>query len=551
MFSRHPARLPRLAARILGGAALLTGTALLVAGCAAPSTTAPSTPSAGGTITFGVDVDPVGQMDVHQSQLDINAILQRPVFDSLVSEQPDGTIVPWLATDWTISDDGLHYTFNLRDDVTFSDGTKFDAAAVKANFDHIVDPATASAQASSLIGGTYYAGTDVVDADTVQVNFTQPYSPFLHAASTVELGFYSPKALSEHADELKAGGPDISVGSGPFILSKYTPGSELVYTKNPDYNWAPKGSKQQGPANIDELDVKIQPESSVRTGALTSGEVDVIGDTTPSSVSQIGSGFTLTSTESPGVPYSLYLNITRPVFPDVSVRQAFAQGFDLDAAVKAVFNDSYKRAWSILGPTTPNSYDSALEGKGGFDAAKANQLLDAAGWTTKDAQGYRTKDGKRLSARWISYTPVSDDNAALANFIQDGLKKVGFELVHDQLEPAAYLDAYMAGDYDVADWGFLSGDADILRSHLGTGGYQNASHVSDPQVDGLLASAVATSDPAERTKLYTQLQEWNAKNLAIVPLYVPEYILASSDKVGGISVDLNGWPQFYGAYTTK
>ncbi|CAD5996252.1 ABC transporter substrate-binding protein [Agreia sp. COWG] len=535
--------------RAAGSLALIAAAAVVLAGCSA--STAPTEKVAGGTITFGVDVDPVGHLDVHSSQLDINAILQRPVFDSLVSQNADGSIVPWLAKSWTMSDDGLHYTFALRDDVTFSDGEKFDAAAVKANFDHIVDPKTESAQASSLIGGKYYAGTEVIDATTVQVDFTQPYAPFLANAASVELGFYSPKVLTEHADELKAGGPGVSVGSGPFVLSKYTPGSELVYTKNPDYNWAPEGASAQGPATIDELDVKILPESSVRTSALTSGQVDVIGDTAPSSLSQIGKDFTVTSTESPGVPYSLYLNVTRPVFSDVDVRKGFAEGFDLDAAVKAVFNGSYQRAWSILGPTTPDSYDSALEKSSSFDADAANKALDAAGWTQRDSDGYRTKNGERLSARWISYTPINDDNANLANLIQDGLKKVGFEVKHDQLEPGAYLDAYLAGDYDLTDWGFLSADADVLRSHLGTDGYQNASHLSDPQIDATLASAVATSDQAQRAKLYTELQQWNAENVAIVPLYVPEYILASSSKVGGIQVDIHGWPIFSGAYTTK
>lgn len=535
--------------RIAGSLALVVSAALVLAGCSAPAGTGEKVQ--GGTISFGVDVDPVGHLDVHSSQLDINAILQRPVFDSLVSQKPDGTIVPWLATAWQVSDDQLQYTFTLRDDVTFSDGEKFDAAAVKANFDHIVDPATESAQASSLIGGEYYAGTEVIDPSTVRVSFSQPYAPFLANAASVQLGFYSPKVLAEHASELKAGGPGISVGSGPFILSKYTPGSELVYTKNPDYNWAPEGATAQGPASIDELDVKILPESSVRTSALTSGQVDVIGDTAPSSLTQIGDNFTVTSTESPGVPYSLYLNVTRPVFSDVTVRKAFSDGFDLDAAVKAVFSDTYKRAYSILGPTTPDSYDAALEKSTSFDADAANDALDAAGWSERDSDGYRTKDGKRLSARWISYTPVNEDNANLANLIQDGLKKIGFEVVHDQLEPGAYLDAYLAGDYDLTDWGFLSADADVLRSHLGTGGYQNASHLSDPEIDATLASAVATTDTTQRAELYTKLQQWNAENAVIVPLYVPEYILASSDKVSGIEVDIHGWPLFSGASLTK
>lgn len=543
MFSR-----PR-ALRVLGGIAVLAGAALVVTGCATSEPGA-STPKTGGTVTFGVDVDPASHLDPHASQLDINAILQRPVFDSLVWQSKDGTITPWLAKSWTVSDDGLSYTFTLRDDVTFTDGEKFNAQAVKANFDHIVDPKTESAQAASLLGGSFYAGTDVIDDTTVVIRFSQPYAPFLQAASSVQLGFYSPKVLQEHRDELRAGGPGISVGSGPFILSEYTPGSELVYTKNPDYNWAPEGLDTQGPAALDSLVVKILPESSVRTGALQSEQVSVIGDTDPASIPQLGSNIQLTSTESPGVPYSLYLNVTRPVFSNVDVRRAFAQGFDLDAAVKAVFNDTYQRAWSILGPTTPNSYDASLENTGEFDAAQANALLDAAGWTARDSEGFRTKDGQRLSARWISYTPVTDDNASLAALIQDGLAKIGFELKHDQLEPGAYMESYLSGDFDLADWGFASADADILRNHLATDGFQNASHLSDPWIDSTLAAAVATTDEAQRAELYKQIQQWNAENVAIVPLYVPEYILAANSQIGGLTVDIHGWPLFYTAYST-
>lgn len=240
-------RLIPSARRVVGTVAMIAGMALLASGCASPQSSMPvATPQQGGTITFAVDVDPVGHLDVHSSQLDINAILMRPVFDSLVSQNADGGIVPWLAKSWSISDDGLRYTFVLRSDVKFTDGAPFNAAAVKANFDHIVAPATASAQASSMLGGDFYAGTTVIDDNTVQVDFLQPFAPFLHNAAAVQLGFYSPLVLAAHADELKAGGPGISVGTGPFILTSYTPGSELVFTKNPAYNWSPEGAAHQG-----------------------------------------------------------------------------------------------------------------------------------------------------------------------------------------------------------------------------------------------------------------------------------------------------------------
>ena len=232
----------------IGGALTAVAVVAALAGCA--------TPQAGGenTITFAIEGANLsaGHMDIHSTQLDVGALVLRNTFDSLVAQNADGKFVPWLAKSWTISDDGLHYTFQLRTDVKFQDGEPFNAEAVKANFDHVVDPKTASAQAASLIGyaedGGYYIDTEVVGEFEVRVNFRQPYAPFLQGVSLPQLGFYSPKVLKDHADDLKAGGPGITVGTGPFILSEYTPDQELVFTANPDYNWPAEGSKQQGRA---------------------------------------------------------------------------------------------------------------------------------------------------------------------------------------------------------------------------------------------------------------------------------------------------------------
>ena len=542
------ARVPRISR--LGVAVAVLSTAALLAGCATGPT---STASADSTLTYAIEGANLssGKMDIHSSQLDVTALVMRNAFDSLIAQGADGTFVPWLAKSWEISEDGLHYTFQLRDDVKFQDGEPFNAAAVKANFDHVVAPKTASAQAASAIGYAetdgHYLDTEVVDKFTVRVNFRQPYAPFLQAVSTAQLGFYAPNVLKEKVDQLGAGGPGISVGTGPYILTEYTPDQKLVFTANPDYNWPPANAKHAGPSSIRTLVIRILPESSVRTGALTSGEAQVASDITPSSVSQIGDNFTIKTVELPGLPYSLYLNEKHGVFADQKVREAFELGFDVDSAVKSIFFGQYARAWSILGPTTPNSYDASLEGSWPFDQAKANALLDAAGWTARDADGYREKDGKRLSARWIAYTPVPEDSASLADIVQSNLKEIGFEVVRDVLEPAQYNEAYGPRDFDFTDWSFSSPDADVLRSHLHTGGFQTVSQISKPQIDDWLDEAVATSDPAAREALYKKIQKWNNDQVLIVPLYVPSAITASSKTVSGVSFDLYGRPLFYGA----
>ena len=528
--------------RILPLAALAAAAALALSACSGSSGTASS--DANGELVWGVDGSllSAGKMDPQTSQLDVTAMVQRAVLDSLVFQKPDGSFVPWLAKKWEVSEDGTAYTFHLRDDVTFTDGEKFDAAAVKANFDRIADPATKSAQAASMLGGELYKGTEVIDPTTVKVTFSQPYAPFLQAASTAQLGFYAPKVLKEHAADLAAGGKGVTVGTGPFRISSYTPDQEIVYTRNAKYSWAPEGMKAP---EFTTLRVQILPEASVRSGSVTSGEIDLASQLPPNLVSQVKGKAAVTSVQVPGLPYSLFLNEKNGVFADQKVREAFTRAIDVDTAVDKIFFGQFPRAWSILGPTTPG-YDKSLEKTWPFDKDRANALLDEAGWTQRGADGVRMKDGHRLTANWIAWTPVSDDHAALANAVQSDLKAVGFEITRETLEPGAYNAKYGPKTFDITDWDFSGVDPDLLRPHLATDGFQNASSVSDPRLDQLLKDGIATTDDAARAKVYAQVQEWNAEQDAIVPLYVTSAITAAGERVSGLTFDIYGRPLFFG-----
>ena len=530
--------------RLLPLTALAAAAALALSACSASSGSGPASGDANGEIVWGVDGSllSAGKMDPQTSQLDVTAMVQRAVLDSLVFQKADGSFVPWLAKKWEVSADGTAYTFHLRDDVTFTNGEKFDAAAVKANFDRIADPATKSAQAASMLGGELYKGTEVVDPTTVKVSFSQPYAPFLQAASTAQLGFYAPKVLAEHSADLAAGGKDVTVGTGPFRISTYTPDQEIVYTRNAKYAWAPEGEK--APA-FKTLRVQILPEASVRSGSVSSGEIDLASQLPPNLVSQVKGSATVKSVQVPGLPYSLFLNEKNGVFADQKVREAFTRAIDVDTAVDKIFFGQFPRAWSILGPTTPG-YDKSLEKSWPFDKDLANKLLDEAGWTQRGADGIRTKDGQRLTANWIAWTPVSDDHAALANAVQSDLKAVGFDITRETLEPGAYNAKYGPKTFDITDWDFSGVDPDLLRSHLATDGFQNASSVSDPKLDQLLKDGIATTDAAKRADVYAQIQQWNAKQDAIVPLYVTSAITAVGDKVSGLGFDIYGRPLFFG-----
>src|SRR5690242_19351451 len=165
---------------------------ILLVGCLPASTS--QTTTARHRIVYGLTLEPSG-FDPHINESAELGIVLRQVYDTLVYRDPTTyEIVPGLAAAWTISEDGLTYTFSLREGVTFHDGTPFNAQAVAANLDRITNPTTASQRALFLLGP--YVGYNVVDDYTIELRLSQPYSPLLDGLSQVYLGIASPTALA-------------------------------------------------------------------------------------------------------------------------------------------------------------------------------------------------------------------------------------------------------------------------------------------------------------------------------------------------------------------
>ncbi|MFC8447849.1 ABC transporter substrate-binding protein [Kitasatospora sp. NPDC057223] len=552
----RPRPVPGRSSRPLAAPAAVLATVLL-AGCAPGGQDAakPSaTPVRGGTLTYAVAVG-TSCLDPHVSPGDVTAVIQRNVFDSLVYLDAAGVFHPWLAKSWKIADDGRSYLFDLRDDVTFHDGTVFDAAAVKANLDHISDPRTKSLYASSLLGP--YTGSEVVDPHTVKVTFSEPYVPFLQAASTPYLGIESPRALTEKADRLCSGGAD-SVGTGPFRETEYVKNDHVGFERNDAYAWAPEGAANRGAPYLDGLTVRFLPEDSVRSGALTSHQVDVAAlPVTALRTVRATKGISLQKTRNPGIAYSLFLNTTRGPLKDERVRRAIQQSVDVDALVRSIYFGEYERAWSPLSPVTPGAYDPALEGAITHDTAAAGKLLDEAGWTTRDGDGYRTKDGQRLSLHWPFIAAlVRDQRDTLAGGIQADLRKAGVELVRDPIDNGTYFKIYAGGDYDLWDNSWVRADPAVLGGfYLSTNtpatGGQNVSLSKDAELDGWLKAGAATPDPAVRRGFYTRAERWAVDHATVLPLYVTANLTGRSDTVQGLAFDANAWPQFAGVWKSR
>ncbi|MDR8407283.1 ABC transporter substrate-binding protein [Nonomuraea sp. 3-1Str] len=522
---------------------LLVAASLTVTACGgAPRETAAA--ADGGSLTWAVETQPV-TFNPHLWAQNKARLLVWNQFDALLSRGEDGSFAPWLARSWEVSADGRTYTFHLREGVTFHDGEKFDAAAVKANLDRFrvpgYNPTVASIQLSAL------ERVEVVSPAELKVHLKRPDALFLDFLASPYGGQVSPKSLRT-AKNLKAGGPDL-VGTGPFILDRYVQGQEVHYRRNPAYAWAPPTAAHQGPAHLAEVTYRFLPESAVRVGALTSGQAEVIEGVPATEVDLVKKDPDLAfqTALNSGSAYTYYFNTGHAPFDDKRVREAFREAVDLDAVLASVYRGQATRAWSVVGKAGP-FYDASLERTYGGDTAKANALLDQAGWTTRDAQGFRTRDGKRLTVRTVSAAPfVRDRREILAQAIQAQVKQnAGIDFQIRIVDQGSAQQALDRDEYEVFE--NSRGDTDAgaaLNLILARQAPINRTHFSDASIDTWLTRASRVSDVKTRTALYAKVQRAVvAENAIAFPIYVPSDQLAARRSVSGLGFDpVSGTPK--------
>lgn len=504
---------------------------------------ASETPVSGGTLTVGLGSDtPI--IDPSLTAYSVAAVVSRNVLDSLVGQAEDNRFTPWLAESWEINDNNKEYVFHLRKDVTFSDGTPLNAEAVKFNFERILDPKTISHYSKSLLGSITSIATP--DEYTVVIRYDEPFAPLLQGLSLPYLGIQSPTYLKNT--------PNTSftlVGSGPFLLDSFVKGRGSKLTKRADYNWGPGYATHQGPAYLDHIEFKYLPEASVRLGALNSGQIQAIDAVPPVNFKQVKNNpkLNVITYENPGVNRVLYLNTGKGVFSDVKLRKAFQSAIDPSVAVNAAFFGSLRAADNVLGPATLY-YDSSVRNLWGYDPEKAGRLLDEAGWSQRDKEGYRTKDGQQLLVRF-TYVPTNVEAADVTLFqaVQQQAKKAGFNLQFDPVDAGVFNERTATSNYDIASNFFVRPEPDILRTvfHSAFTPPQGNNHARVNTLDKQLSEAVGTND-TERERLYHEIQRQIIDQAYVVPLYIPAYQLGVSKQVQGINWATNAKPNFYDAW---
>lgn len=525
---------------------------LLLSGCASSTTTKPASegttkqeevePKEGGELTYALATSP-DSLDPHRSGLAVAVRAFRTIFDSLVVQGPDNSIQPWLATEWTISDDAKSYTFKLRKDVTFHDGTPFNAEAVKYSFDRIIDPKTQAKNAVALLRP--YESSEVIDEYTIKINLATPSSAFLSNLSQAMLGIVSPTAAEKYGDQFVKN----PVGTGPYKFVSWTENADIVVEKNDDYHWGPLIVENKEVPYLDKITFKIIPEEATRIGSVQSGQVLAAETVPPQNIVSLKNdpNSQLLQVDTIGLPYTLFFNQRKEPWNDVKARKAVQLAVDVDAIVKTLYLDTYSRAWS---PLTPGilGYDESLENKNKVDLEKANQLLDELGYV-EGADGIREKDGKKLIVNYVDGTPNREKRNDIAVIIQQQLKKVGIKVEINITKDIASVVQQNA-DYDLYGNSQVNSDPNALRAFYHTTTPEEEALVkrlgggSDPEIDQWLEEGTVELDPAKRIEIYKKVQQKIIDEAWILPIYVFPYTVAASKTVKGIKFDALGYPLF-------
>ncbi|MET8649359.1 MULTISPECIES: ABC transporter substrate-binding protein [Nocardia] len=534
---------------------LATATAIAAAvltGCAASGNRVTgaddsATPVAGGSLRFAV-LDAPANLDPHSGSSYPESLITSNITDKLTYQNPEtGAIEPWLAKSWEIDDRLTEFTFHLRDDVTFSDGSKFTADSVKENFDLL---GRGNKELGIIPVTAYWVGyrdTVVVDPLTVKVSFDRPNAGFLQALSLYFSGIVGHSTLQLPKDQ--RGLARNLVTTGPFTVTEHVYQQKTVLKKRAGYNWAPASRKHSGEAYLDTVEIDVIPEAGVRTGSLRSGQVDAILDVNNTDETPLrNEGYRIVPQLIPGRDISL--DLKTDLFPtnDRAVREAVKLGWNRDALAKTVLTDSYKVSSSVISSRVPGYVDFSAELK--QDQKKAEQILESAGWT-KGSDGIRVdRDGRRLELSLLGINNLVNNKPAY-ELIQQDLRKIGIDLKLNVLP----IPDYTAAATQQQRWNIQVANqsrADVaVLEQVYSPQYGNMSKLAqtDPlyqQAITALSAVSTTLDPGRRAAAAEAAQRFLLVDQVLtVPVYNPAQVTAASPKVHNIGYEAQSRNVFY------
>jgi peptide/nickel transport system substrate-binding protein len=507
----------------------------------APTTEAPTqAPVSGGTLTVGIPIEPE-TLDPGDAVYVQEQFVLQSVFDSLLTIDQDGNLHPGLASDWEPNDAYSEFTFKLRQDVTFHDGTSFKAEAVKASFDHIMSDAVLESGGKSLLTDHKYVGTEVVDDYTVKVNFENSYPLFLRDAARQWLAISSPVALEKYGTDYGRN----PVGTGPFKFVQWDAQSQIVLEKNPDYNWGPEFASHQGPANLDKVVFRILPESATRLTAFETGEIQLASD--PPALDAValadsGKGAVQTFAQ-PGIPAILMINTAKAPTDDINVRKAMILALNQDELAQTAFQKLGLPAYSVISPTTWG-YDEGSANMYRYNLEESQRLLEEAGWTDTNGDGIREKNGEKLTIDWPDNPAWSE---AFNELVSGYLTNAGFEVNYRSMDDGAQYDELLKGNYTLVYMYWTRPDPSPLRYLFHSENFNGGAwtNFKSDELDNALADADTQTDDELRKQDYVQAQQVIMENALAMPMFTVNTSYLVDPSVQGFAFDLEGYPGIY------
>ena len=521
-----------------GGAAaylaFMAGGAELLAAACGPGNTTSATPKKGGHVVEGNFTDVRTFNSMLSSDTASNQVIGL-MFDGLLNQKKDGSLIGALAKDVPKpSSDGLTYEFKLRDGLKWSDGQDLTADDVVFTYKIAYDPQYkdfASPRRGDL--ETYIDSVTAPDPKTVVIKTKTVFAPFLGAHA--EYGIL-PKHVLGNLDGKALNTADFNNGptvvNGPFKFDSWQKGQQVTLKRNDSY-W-------QGAPYLDQWIYKVLPDSVAVTNQLKTGEID-IGPVDPGQYDNIKGTDSVALQEFNTPTFTFYaynLDPSKPggkLFQQREVRQALLYALNRDQIVKAVFFGHGKVANSVE-PLTSWTYKDKPKVLYTFDKAKAEQLLDGAGWA-KGADGIRAKDGVKLKFR-MDTNAGNKQRESMLTIMQQSWKDIGVDatpnliqfpqLVTEIVDTRAF-DMFLVG----FNWSVDPDEAPLFHSRNTVPGGFNGAFFKNSQVDQILDQALATLDQAKRKDLYGQFQD-------IMSEEVPAPVILFNTGIWGVSKRVQG-----------
>ncbi|AIQ45992.1 peptide ABC transporter substrate-binding protein [Paenibacillus sp. FSL R7-0273] len=477
-----------------------------------------SEPAAGGTFVYGRPAA-VTSFDLHNQITSNNAFAIDKVFESLVAFNSEGEIVDWLAASHTISEDGLTYTFVLRDGLKFSDGnavTAKDAVFSLERHLKVGGPLAIAAKVESVTAQ---------DDKTLVIKLQEPYTPFISELSNFSNGVI-PANFGGVTEEEFFKKP---IGTGPFAIEAWDPAGDVTFVKNTNY-W------QEGKPAIDKLVYKLIEDDSQAINQLKAGEVNAVEALALQNAEELKNGAdTAVVTNGSWVTEQLFFNTLDEHFKDVHVRRALALALDREGLTKALTFGYAQAANSLLPTTIPYNANDTIKALGyDVEAAKAELAKSAF------PDGFSTK---------LLIASGNSTRAQEAQIIQAAGQAIGIKIEIESIELASFRERFFAYDFSAM---LNSGQADspeansILAFQTDPEGFSKSywTHYTNDEVTKLLYEGQKTADGDARAGIYTKLLQTLADEVPYIPLYYPDILIGARSSVEGLTVLPNGSVRF-------